>query len=69
LHSPQDIFHVYLAERLRALVGCEASVAYDAVDALNSIDMGDLVVVSPRLRVKDINAKDLVIDLASKVRL
>lgn len=68
MHNPQDIFHVYLAERLQTLIGCEASVAYDAVDALNSTDMGDLVVVSPRLRVKDIKAKDLVVDLASKVR-
>jgi arginyl-tRNA synthetase len=66
-HNPQDIFRAYLAHRLQKLVDCEAEVAYAAVDGSNVTGMGDLVIVSPRLRLKNTKPKDLVVDLASKV--
>ncbi|KAM0441055.1 hypothetical protein ACHAPT_000360 [Fusarium lateritium] len=66
--NPQDIFRVYLADTLQKLVDCDRSVAYEAIQQSNVTGQGDLVIVSPRLRLKGIKPKDLVLDLAHKVR-
>ncbi|KAK7404124.1 hypothetical protein QQX98_010082 [Neonectria punicea] len=67
VHNPQDIFRAYLAETLQKLVDCDRVVAYDAIQPSNMTGMGDLVVVSPRLRLKDVRPKDLVSDLAHRL--
>ncbi|KAH7326457.1 hypothetical protein B0I35DRAFT_405695 [Stachybotrys elegans] len=66
VHNPQDIFRAYLADTLQRLIDCDRSVAYDAIQPSNVTGAGDLVVVSPRLRVKDVAPKDLAADLALK---
>ncbi|KAF4467795.1 arginyl-trna synthetase [Fusarium albosuccineum] len=66
--NPQDIFRVYLADTLQKLVDCDRLVAYEAIQPSNVTGGGDLVIVSPRLRLKDVKPKDLVSDLAHKVR-
>ncbi|KAJ4320771.1 hypothetical protein N0V84_005711 [Fusarium piperis] len=65
--NPQDIFRVYLADTLQKLVHCDRLVAYEAIQQSNVTGQGDLVIVSPRLRLKNINPKDLVSDLAHKL--
>jgi arginyl-tRNA synthetase len=67
LHNPQEIFKAYLAQALQRAIDCDKLVAYDAIQPPNMTGMGDLVIVSPRLRLNGIAPKDLVIDLAEKV--
>lgn len=67
LHNPQEIFKAYLADALRKAVDCDKLVAYEAIQPPNMNGMGDLVIVSPRLRLNGVAPKDLVIDLAERV--
>lgn len=68
VHNPQDIFRVYLADTLEKLLHCDRMVAYDAIQTSNVTGMGDLVIVAPRLRLKDVRPEDLVKDLLQRVR-
>lgn len=67
VHNPQDIFRAYLADTLQRLLNCDRAIAYDAIQPSNVTGMGDLVIVSPRLRLRDVKPKDLVSDLAHRV--
>jgi arginyl-tRNA synthetase len=67
VHNPQDIFRVYLAETIQKLTNCDRLIAYDAIQTSNVTGMGDLVVVAPRLRLKDVNNEDLAKDLLQKL--
>ncbi|KAM0253461.1 hypothetical protein ACHAP5_000490 [Fusarium lateritium] len=67
VHNPQDIFRVYLAELLQKLVKCDRLTAYDAIQTPNVTGMGDLVIVAPRLRLRDVKPEDLVLDLAQRL--
>lgn len=67
VHNPQDIFRAYLADTLQKLVQCDRVVAYDAIQSSNVTGMGDLIIVSPRLKLKDVKPKDLVSDLAHRL--
>ncbi|KAF4343206.1 arginyl-tRNA synthetase [Fusarium beomiforme] len=67
VHNPQDIFRVYLADTLQKLLNCDRQVAYDAIQTSNITGMGDLVIVAPKLRLKDIKAEDLAKDLLQKL--
>jgi arginyl-tRNA synthetase len=64
-NSPMDIYKSYLAEILVQLTECDAQVAYESIQLPN--DFGDLVVVLPRLRIKDVIPNDLGIDLKQRV--
>lgn len=64
-NSPMGIYLSYLAEILVQLTKCVPQVAYDSIQWPN--DLGDLVVVLPRLRVKDVNPNDLAVELTQKV--
>jgi arginyl-tRNA synthetase len=55
----------YLAEILVQLTECAPQVAYDSIQWPN--DMGDLVVVLPRLRLKGVKPNDLAVELTQKV--
>jgi arginyl-tRNA synthetase len=68
VHNPQDIFRVYLADTLQKLVNCDRLVAYDAIQTSNITGMGDLVIVAPKLRLKDVKAEELAKDLLQRVR-
>ncbi|KAI3574147.1 hypothetical protein IWW34DRAFT_750759 [Fusarium oxysporum f. sp. albedinis] len=67
VHNPQDIFRVYLADTLEKLLHCDRMVAYDAIQTSNVTGMGDLVIVAPRLRLKDVRPEDLVKDLLQRL--
>jgi hypothetical protein len=64
-NSPMDIYLSYLAEILVQLTGCMPQVAYESIQWSN--EFGDLVVVAPRLRLKDVDANELAIDLKMRV--
>lgn len=68
VHNPQDIFRAYLADIIQKLLGCDKQIAYDAIQTSNITGMGDLIVVAPKLRLRDTRPEDLVIDLAGRVR-
>lgn len=68
IHNPQGIFKAYLADTLQNLLNCDRTVAYDAIQPSNVTGMGDLVIVAPRLRLRDVRPQDLVSDLARRVR-
>ncbi|KAL2426528.1 putative arginine-tRNA ligase, cytoplasmic [Exophiala dermatitidis] len=55
--APADIYKSYLAATLSELTGCAPACAYDAIQW--ATDVGDLVVVLPRLRLPDADPKIL----------
>lgn len=67
LHNPQDILRAYLAETVGGLTGCDRLVAYEAIQASNVTGMGDLVLVTPRLKLKNSKPKELVKEIAFQV--
>jgi hypothetical protein len=64
-NSPMDIYLSYLAEILVQLVECVPQVAYQSIQWPN--ETGDLAVVLPRLRLKDVNPNDLAVELKKRV--
>jgi arginyl-tRNA synthetase len=64
-NSPIDIYVSYLAKIIVQLTECEPQVAYDSI--LWPDDLSDLVVVVPRLRLKDVNPHELAVELNRKV--
>lgn len=64
-NSPMDIYLSHLADTLVTLTGCDPQHAYDAIQWPN--DMGDLVVVIPRLRLKSIQPSELALNLQGAV--
>lgn len=64
-NSPMSIYLSYLVDILVQLSDCEPQVAHESIQWPN--EFGDLVVVAPRLRIKDIEASELAIDLKKRV--
>lgn len=64
-NSPMGIYLSYLAEILVQLTECEPQIAYESIQWPNEV--GDLVVVLPRLRLKDANSQDLATELMERV--
>jgi arginyl-tRNA synthetase len=64
-NSLMGIYLSYLAEILVQLTECVPQVAYESIQWPN--DVGDLVVVLPRLRRKDVKPNDLGVELQKKV--
>lgn len=68
LHQPIDIFHVYLADTLQKLVGCEPQQAYEAIQPADKTSNGDLDIVLPKLKLPDgPDLQELAADLVKKV--
>lgn len=65
-NNPIDIYLSYLADTLVRLTECSPQVAFDSIQWPN--DLGDLVVVLPRLRLQAKNPKTLSTELKQKVR-
>jgi arginyl-tRNA synthetase len=63
-NSLMDIYLSYLAGILVQLTGCEPQVAYESIQWPN--ELGDLVVVLPRLRLKHVKANELAVELKAK---
>lgn len=68
LTSPIDIYHSYLAEHLQALVECDPHLVYNSIQLSNAIEYGDLDVILPKLKLRNINHKNLTSELLKKVR-
>lgn len=66
LNNPIDIYLLYLADTLVKLTECSPRVAYESIQWPN--ELGDLVVVLPRLRLQTKNPKALAVELKQKVR-
>ncbi|KAK3343424.1 arginyl-tRNA synthetase [Lasiosphaeria hispida] len=67
LRQPIDIFHAYLADVLRQLVGCDPQQAYDAIQPANTTGNGDLDIVLPKLKLSGgPDLQDLAADLVKK---
>lgn len=64
-NNPMGIYLSYLAEILVQLTECESQVAYDSLQWPN--DIGDLVAVLPRLRLRDVDHDGLATELRQKV--
>lgn len=64
-NSPMGIYLSYLAGILVQLTECPPQIAYESIQWPNEI--GDLVVVVPRLRLKNVNANELAVDLKKRV--
>ena len=67
LINPIDIYRCYLATFIAKIVGCDAQLAYDALQWTTTLVKGDLVMVVPRLRLKGVQPNQLAIEIASKV--
>jgi len=68
LHQPIDIFHVYLADTLQKLVGCDPQHAYEAIQPADKTSNGDLDIVLPKLKLPDgPDLHELAADLVKKV--
>ena len=65
-NSPMSIYLSYLVDILVQLSDCTPQVAYQSIQWPN--ESGDLVIVAPRLRIKDTDASELVVDLKKRVR-
>ena len=66
-YNPLSICFRHLADALVQLTNCDQQVAYKSISW--STDMTHLVVVVPRLRIRDVKAEDLAADLQQRVSL
>jgi arginyl-tRNA synthetase len=64
-NSPMSIYLSYVADILVQLTECTPQVAFESIQWPN--ELGDLVIVSPRLRLKDVDASELAVDLKKRV--
>jgi arginyl-tRNA synthetase len=60
LVKPLDIFRSHLANLLSSALGCDISLAYESIGLLNDASQGDLEVIVPRLRLKDMEPSDVI---------
>ena len=64
-HDPLAIYHAHLADLLVQLTDCEHLVAYKSI--VWAPDMTHMMVVTPRLRIRDVKPSDLAADLRQRV--
>lgn len=69
LNNPIDIYHAYLAEHLQTLVECDSHLVYNSIQPSNTIENGDLDIVLPKLKLRDVSPKELAAELLKKVSL
>jgi len=67
LTKPGDIYRSYLADTLSDIVDCDAETIYDAIGSNNDPSQGDLTVAVPRLRLKDVDNKELAFTVVKHV--
>ncbi|KAI0836033.1 arginyl-tRNA synthetase [Hypoxylon sp. FL0890] len=59
LRKPIDIYRNYLAGRASEVLGCDAGLAYEAVQSANIKDNSDLTLVLPKIKLRSNKPKDL----------
>ncbi|KAI9831330.1 MAG: hypothetical protein M1819_005104 [Sarea resinae] len=67
LEKPVDIYRSYLAEIFARLTNADPSLVYDSLQWTQGHAKGDLVLVIPRLRLKNIRPDEFAEELAAKV--
>jgi arginyl-tRNA synthetase len=67
IHNPNDIYRSYIAAALESILDCDRALIYESLQRTATPSKGDLVLVLPRLRLKNVKPKELGIDLASKI--
>ncbi|SPO04354.1 uncharacterized protein DNG_07039 [Cephalotrichum gorgonifer] len=67
LTKPLDIYRSHLAGLLAAAVGCDISVAYEAITSTSDIEVGDLAVILPRLKLNAADLGSLATDITQKL--
>ena len=66
--NPIDIFRCYLTEVIAGILkDVDPQKIYDSIQYTNSLKHGDLVVVVPRLRLKEAKPADILNDLCLRV--
>lgn len=60
LAKPLDIFRSHLANLVASALGCDVSLAYDSIRLSNDLSQGDLELVLPKLKLKDLEPSDVV---------
>lgn len=68
LTNPVDIYRSYLAHALTQILDCDRHLVYDAIQWVNQLSNGDLLLVAPRLRIKGAKPAEVVKELSDKVR-
>lgn len=67
LTRPIDIYRVSLATKIASIINNDASVAYNALHSCASLELGDLVLTLPQLRVRDVGTAELSREIAKNV--
>lgn len=60
LVKPLDIFRSHLANLVSTTFGCDILLAYDSIRLSNDLSQGDLELVVPKLKLKDVEASDVL---------
>ena len=68
LTKPGDIYRSYLADILADIIDCDAATIYEAISPSNDPAQGDLTVAVPRLKLKDVDSKELAFAVVKNVR-
>lgn len=66
--NPVDIYRAHLTNIMAEVTGVDTSIVYPALQWVQTLDMGDLVLAVPALRVKGKKPDVLAAEWAAKVR-
>ena len=67
LTKPGDIYRSYLADILSDIIDCDAETIYEAINPSGDPAQGDLTVAVPRLRLRDVDSKELAFTVVKHV--
>jgi arginyl-tRNA synthetase len=67
--NPLDLYRSHIAELLVPIAGVDAGVVFAALQRGNSLDMGDLMLPVPALRIKGKKPDVLAVEFAEQVRV
>jgi arginyl-tRNA synthetase len=68
LTKPGDIYRSYLADILSDIIDCDAETIYEVIGSANDPAQGDLTVAVPRLKLKDVDPRELAFTVVKNVR-
>jgi len=67
--NPVDTYRSHITELLAPVAGVDSKILYPVIQWTQTLDMGDLVVPVPALRIKGKKPDQLAKELADKVRI
>ena len=65
--NPVDVYRCFIAHHLAPITGVDISLVYPALEWTQTLDKGDLIVATPRLRIKGRKPDELAKEWAEKV--